>query len=431
MNHHPRLPPCFLPHSKANLCNTLPYLAILILFLRPFDISLTPVRNIGNSLPMFRSRRSVLRQVGLSAIASSLFPSLSRTLPSATFPSLLTLSSVPIRLDRNENPYGPSEKSVAAMQAASNLSYRYPSFELDDLVAKIVSLHSVKPDQVAIGAGSVEILRMVADAFLSPGKTLILASPTFNAVAHFAASLGSQVLAVPLTKTYNHDLDAMMARVDSSTGLIYICNPNNPTGTLTARTDIEAFLRKLPRTPCVLIDEAYHHYVHAAPSAYSSFIDHPVDDDRIIITRSFSKIYGLAGMRIGYAVSSPLLAHRLLERRLPFSVNVLGARAAAAALDDNEHVRLCVKTNTDDRQEFYNEANIRMNRWIDSHTNFVMMKGGLPAQQVLEHFRKHDILLGPPVPEMPQYVRVSLGTPKEMLDFWRVWDTLAPHGMPM
>ena len=334
-------------------------------------------------------------------------------------------------MDRNENAYGPSEKSVSAMQSALNLSNRYPSLEIDELLGKIASLHKVKPAQVTIGAGSIEILRMTAHACLSPGKKLIIASPTFNAMADFATALGAEVVAVPLTKSYAHDLDAMLARTDGSTGLIYICNPNNPTGTLTLRTELESFLRKISGRPCVLIDEAYHHYVQAVPSAYASLIDHPVDDDRVIVARTFSSIYGLAGARVGYAVSSPQLARSLSRGRLPFGVNSMGARASAAALDDTEYVRLSSKRNTDDRQEFFNQANLRMNRWIDSLTNFVMMQGGLPAPQILEHFQKHDILLGPLVSEMPRYVRVSLGTRQEMLHFWKVWDTLPPHGMPM
>jgi histidinol-phosphate aminotransferase len=358
------------------------------------------------------------------------------SLASASLTKALSLSAPelpagPLRLDKNENAYGPSEKSISAMQSVLNLSNRYPSLEIDELVGKIAVLHKVKPEQVTIGAGSIEILRMAAHIFLSPGKKLLIASPTFNVIADFASALRSEVVIVPLTKSYAHDLDAILERANGSTGLIYICNPNNPTGTLTVRTDLEGFLRKIPGRPCVLIDEAYHHYVQGVPSAYTSFIDHPVDDDRVIVARTFSTIYGLAGARVGYAVSSPQFARSLSQGRLPFGVNLMGARAAAAALDDGDYVRLSAKRNTDDRQEFFNQANVRMNRWIDSHTNFVMMKGGLPAPQILEHFQKHNILLGPLVTGMSNYIRVSLGTPKQMLDFWRVWDMLPPHGMPM
>jgi histidinol-phosphate aminotransferase len=370
------------------------------------------------------SRRTILRQVGLSAVASTVSRTVARGSVDAPLPT------GEICLDKNENPYGPSEKALSAMQSAMNLSNRFPSSEIADLVNQIAELHRVKPEQVAPGAGSTEILRMAAAAYLPSGKRLVLASPTFNAIAQFASSFGSEVVAVPLTKTYAHDFDAMLARINSTTGLIYICNPNNPTGTLSHRSDIEEFLRKIPGKLPILIDEAYHQYVNA-PSTYASFIERPVDDDRVIVTRTFSAIYGLAGVRVGYAVSSRQVARDLSQNRLPFSISVLGSRAAAAALGDTDYVSLSARRNTDDRQEFFNQANGRMNRWIDSHTNFVMMKGGLPAQQIIEHFRQHNIFLGPLINEMPKYVHISIGRREEMREFWRVWDMLPPHPMPM
>jgi histidinol-phosphate aminotransferase len=377
------------------------------------------------------SRRTLLRQIGAGTAGAAAIPllpdfCLAERLPS---PEAAARGSL-IRLNKNESAYGPSEKSVAAMQSGLSLSNRYPGSEIDDLTNKIASLHNVKPAQVTLGAGSREILRMAAAAFLRPGKRLVLGSPTFDAIAHFASSSGAEVAAVPLTKTYAHDLDAMLARANASSGLIYICNPNNPTGTLSVRKDIEVFLRKVTVKSPIVIDEAYHEYVSPSP-AYASFLDHPIEDERVIVVRTFSKIYGLAGLRVGYGISSPQLARTLSACQLLFGVNVIGARAAAAALDGLDHVRLSARRNTDDRQEFFNQANARMNRWIDSHTNFVMLKGGLPPQQVVEHFRSNHILLGPLIPEMSKYVRVSLGKPEEMLEFWRVWDMLPPHEMAM
>jgi len=375
------------------------------------------------------SRRALLRQIGVSAVASAAVPALPDLCPPIAR-SAASGESALIRLDKNENAYGPSQKSVEAMQSSLTLLNRYPNSETENLVNKIAGLHNIKAKQVTLGAGSIEILRMAGAAFLRPGKKLILASPTFDAVADIVSNLGAEVVAIPLTKTYAHDLDAMLAHTDASTGLIYICNPNNPTGTLTPRAELETFLRKVGEKSPVIIDEAYHHYVKAIP-AYESFIDHSVDYGHTIVFRTFSNIYGLAGLRVGYAISSPELARSLSANRLQFGINVAGARAAAAALEDPDHVRLSAKRNTDDRQEFFNQANARMNRWIDSHTNFVMLNGGLPPQQIVAHFQKNGILLGPLIHEMPKYVRVSLGTPKEMLEFWRVWDMLPAHDMAM
>jgi histidinol-phosphate aminotransferase len=156
------------------------------------------------------------------------------------------------------------------------------------------------PQQVIIGCGSSEILRMAAIAFSGSGKKVILAHPTFELMAESARRAGAQIISVPLRSDYSHDLDNALSHADATTGLVYICNPNNPTGSLTRRQDLEAFLRELPSTAYVLMDEAYHHYVGGSPE-YASFIDRPVDDPRIVVARTFSTIYGLAGVRIGYA----------------------------------------------------------------------------------------------------------------------------------
>ena len=337
----------------------------------------------------------------------------------------------PIRLDKNENPHGPSPKAREAMQASLSLANRYPSGEYEPLAEQIASLHKIKPDQVTLAAGSREILRMAMAAHLAGGKKLVLASPTFDAIAHFTQLAGVvDVVAVPLNKRYGHDLDAMLARTDASTGLVYICNPNNPTGTLTPRKDLEDFLGKLPSKTAVVIDEAYHEYV-GGTSEYASFIDHPIDDDRTIVVRTFSKIYGLAGLRLGYSASSSRRSRILSSSGLEWGINVIGTQAVAAALDDPDYVRLSAKRNTDDRQEFYNQANARMLGSVGSLTNFVLLKTGRPAQQVLEHFRKNNVFLGPLVPQMGKYVRVSIGTPEDMQEFWRVWDLLPAHRMSM
>src|SRR5439155_16126808 len=151
--------------------------------------------------------------------------------------------------------------------------------------------------------------------FLGSRRGAIVAQPTFEQIRVSAERAGAGVVAVPLRLDYSHDLAAMLTRSDASTGLVYICNPNNPTGTLTPRCDLEAFIRELPETTHVLIDEAYHHYAGTSAD-YASFIDRPIDDGRVIVTRTFSKVYGLAGLRIGYAIASPETVRRLTGCRL-------------------------------------------------------------------------------------------------------------------
>ena len=205
-----------------------------------------------------------------------------------------------------------------------------------------------------------------------------MASPTFEWFAKYSQRSGTKIVTVPLTKTYAHDLDAMFASIGSDHALVYICNPHNPTGTTTRPQDLEAFVRKLPATTRVVVDEAYHHYIR--PSAdYASWLDRSLADPRVIVTRSFSKIHGLAGLRIGYAVAAPQTARLLRLRELEDSVSVVSAKAALIALNDDEHVRTSMARTADDRQEFFNEANARMLRVIDSQTNFVMLNTGGPG----------------------------------------------------
>jgi histidinol-phosphate aminotransferase len=381
-------------------------------------------------LRMSFSRRNLLRSAAASVFAGTTPLLGGLHLASNAVPMSADQPGGLIRLDRNENSYGPPQKAVQAIRASLELCNRYPRGEYEALTEKIACSHNVKQEQVVLGAGSREILWMAATAYLSSGKRLVLASPTFEAVADFAQFGGAEVAAVPLNKKFQHDLDGMLGRAINAGGLIYICNPNNPTGSLTPRKDLEAFLTKLPSRAVVLIDEAYHNYVAATPD-YASFLDHPVHDPRVIVLRTFSKIYGLAGLRVGYAIASPQAVLKLSANRLQWSISVAAARAAAAALEDSAYVRLSAKRNTDDRQEFYNRENAHMLGSIDSHTNFVMMRTGLPSAQVLEHFKKHNVLLGPAIPQMDKYIRVSLGLPEEMREFWRVWDLLPPHPMTM
>lgn len=377
------------------------------------------------------SRRQFLNKLAAGAATGAAIQAFSSlSLADAALVPHVNSPMEPICLSRNENAYGPSKKVLIAMQEASSSGNRYPRTEYDSLLSKIATLHQVKMEQVVLGCGSSEILRMAAAAFLGPGKKLVQASPTFSLPGEFARQIGSEVARVPLNRRHEHDLDAMLTSMSVSTGLVYLCNPNNPTGTLTARKDIENFIRKVPATTVVLIDEAYHHFV-SENSTYASFLDQPMDDPRVIVTRTFSKIYGLAGMRVGYAVAAPEIASRLSKESLQFGMSVVSARAAAIALDDAEYIRMAARRNANDRQEFMNQVNARMLRALDSHTNFVMMEPLRPVDEVLAHLKKNNIIVAPRIPAMDKYISVSLGTPAEMLEFWRVWDLLPPHKMVM
>jgi histidinol-phosphate aminotransferase len=328
-----------------------------------------------------------------------------------------------IRLDRNDNAYGPSREVIDAIHSSIGSVNRYPVSECSSLRKRIADLHHAKPEQVLMGCGSTEILRMAAFAFLGRGKQLIQASPTFEAIENYARAASSDVISVRLTPRFSHDLDGMQARVGPSTTLVYICNPNNPTASLTPRKDVEDFIGKLPASTFVVIDEAYHHYAGQS-GMYGSFIDHPIDNERVIVTRTFSSVYGLAGLRLGYAVAAPNAIQRMRQFATEEDINIVVAQAASAALDDLDGANESVRRNMDDRQEFFNQAMARALKPIDSHANFVMMNTFHPAEDVIEHFRRNNILIGRSFPAMRTYIRISLGRPDEMRRFWAAWDML-------
>ena len=380
------------------------------------------------------SRRTLFRQIGAGAAATVGLPSLARGSALERAGDLLEVrhAGAPVRLHKNENAYGPPSIAIAAMGSASaTVANRYPEAADEALRQKLAELHSVAPAQIVLGCGSSDVLCRAVTAFLGPRRNAIVAQPTFGLIERRARRAGSDVVAVPLRADFSYDLDVMRSHADARTGLVYICNPNNPTGSLTRRRDLDAFIEKLPATVHVIIDEAYHPYVGAS-SEHASFLDRPSGNSRVIVTRSFSTIHGLAGLRVGYAVAAPETAAVLSELGSPIAVNAVAALAASAALDGVEHVRASARRNADERQEFCNQANARMLRTIDSHANFVMLGTGLPAVAIVEHFRKNGVLVPAPFPPLDKYIRVSLGTPAEMREFWRVWDLMPMHhGMTM
>jgi histidinol-phosphate aminotransferase len=374
------------------------------------------------------SRRNLLAQIGGIAAAAA-FPVSSEISGKPLAASREVAKTGSIHLDRNENAYGPSQEACAAIcESAASLNL-YPT-QADDLRGTIAAHHKVQPEQVVLGCGSREVLRMAAGAFLGPKDRLILASPSFDRIMLDAKTNGAEVIEIPLRKNYSHDLAAMLERTEGGAGIVYICNPNNPTGTLTERQEIERFLERLPGSFRAVIDEAYHQYAGSSV-AYASFLDKPSGNKQTIVTRTFSKVHGLAGVRVGYGISDAETARKLRAGGLEFAASRPGILAAKAALGATQHIELCVKKNTDDRQEFFNQVNARMLRALDSHTNFVCLNVMRTAGQVVEHYRNNGIVLSPPIPAMPTYLRVALGTAQEMHEFWRVWDLLGPHPMKM
>ncbi|HXE89547.1 MAG TPA: aminotransferase class I/II-fold pyridoxal phosphate-dependent enzyme [Terriglobales bacterium] len=333
----------------------------------------------------------------------------------------------PIRLNSNENAYGPLPSVLEAMRGAARVASIYPFQRDDEYMEKVARFHGVERERVIAGCGSTEILRMAACAFAGAGRRIIVPTPTFEAILEYARAEEGQVETVPLTTNYAHDLEEMLERVHAKekppAGLVYICNPNNPTASLTPRGAIEDFLRRLPRETHVLIDEAYHHFAVGA-AGYTSFLERPVDDARVIVARTFSKIYGMAGLRLGYGVGAPEAIQKMRRYRLWDSANGIALECAMAALDDREGLAAAARRIAQDHTDFETEAKRRNVSFIPSFTNFFMVECGRPVRAVMAHFAKQGILIGRPFAGLETMARISLGTPEEMKAFWRAWDTL-------
>ena len=304
---------------------------------------------------------------------------------------------------------------------------RLPTAEAELLARRLAAVHLTTPDRMVVGPGSSAILRGCVALSSGPDAEVIMAEPGFEAIGQYAHALGMKVHGVALDRRYRHDLAAMRRAITARTRIIYICNPNNPTGTSTARSEIDSLLSQVPANVRIIIDEAYHPYANAR-TRDGSFIARPANHPGVIVTRTFSNAYGLAGARIGYAYASPEVAADISALGLSQDIAVQTFRAANAALDDPQYVAAIAEKNRDARQEFMNQALTRGLKPIDSEANFVLLYID-DCLEVAEHFRRHGIMVAANFSGLAQSIRVTLGSAEEMKQFWRVLDrkaTLAP-----
>jgi histidinol-phosphate aminotransferase len=373
---------------------------------------------------MSLSRRSFLGSLGAGTAAAALqIPFVGAGIAVAGTTSTSRSGKTGARLDSNENAYGLSPRMRQAIQEAIGQAHRYPDAARREFLELVAQKHRVSAEQVLLGCGSVELLQGAARAFTGPKKKLITASPTFEVIGKSAEALGAQVARVPLTKDFAHDLTAMRDQMTEDTGLVYICNPNNPTASLTPRKDLDAFISKLPSQTYVLIDEAYHHYATDSRD-YLSFLDRPADTDRVIVLRTFSKVYALAGMRLGYGIG-PRRAIESMRGTVGWeNANIAVLRAAIVGLEDEGAMQLSVRRNAADRAEFMKQAHLRKLSPIPSYGNFAMMDVGRPVPEVIEQLKKKAVHVGRPFPPLNTHLRVSFGRPEDMKAFWAAWDQL-------
>src|SRR5258707_780311 len=373
---------------------------------------------------MSLSRRSLLGSLGAGTAAAALqIPFAEVGIALARTTSTSRAGKTGARLDSNENAYGLAPRVRQAIQEAIGQAHRYPDSARQEFLEMVAQRHHVSTEQVLLGCGSVELLQGAARAFTGPKKKLIMSSPTFEVLGKSAEVMGAQVARVPLTKDFAHDIPAMREQITEETGLVYICNPNNPTASLTPRKDLDALVSKLPSQTYVLIDEAYHHYATDSRD-YVSFLDRPAESDRVIVLRTFSKVYALAGMRLGYGIGSHAAIVRMREAVGKENADVAVLRGAIAALEDDSGMQLSVRRQAADRAEFMKQAHLRKLSPIPSYGNFAMMDVSRPVPGVIEQLKKKAVHVGRPFPPLDTHLRVTFGRPEDMKAFWAAWDRL-------
>jgi histidinol-phosphate aminotransferase len=321
-----------------------------------------------------------------------------------------------VHLCFNENPYGPSEKTSRAIRDSISVAGRYPAdLSYDGLKAQLGKFHGLTADNILAGAGSTEILKVCDDLFLQSKPHLVVAETTYDAVYQYAVNSRAGVTKVPLTKDQRHDLPAMTAAITPETGLVFICNPNNPTATIVTKDEMQRFMDRIPESVTVLVDEAYSHF--AGPD-YESAIRYVKEGRNVVVARTFSKAYGLAGMRIGYGVAPAAIMDSMRPYGLDFNLSVPAVAAAETAIEDTQYLDKVVKANDLQRRTFYSEMRMAGFEVIPSHANFVMVDIRREVAPVIEEFWKRKILVGREFPPMTKFLRVSLGTDDEMKRFY-------------
>lgn len=320
-----------------------------------------------------------------------------------------------VKLASNENPLGPSPKAIAAMQRALAELHRYPDsagYRLKHALAKKLSDErgaQVVPEQLVLGNGSNEILVMVMRTIAQPGCNVVIGWPSFVVYPTAAQAAGLEVRAVPLVE-HRYDVGAMLARVDANTRAFIVGHPNNPTGTHLPRADLERIAKALPKSTLLVVDEAYVEYADADDYVSGLRFDQP----NVLVLRTLSKAYGLAGMRLGYGVGDKAFIAYLNRVREPFNVNALALVGGEAALDDHEFVQHAVALNRKERARVAAALAALGLGVAPSQGNFLLVDFGVPALPIYEAILRRGVILRPMLPyDLPNSLRVSIGTEAE------------------
>jgi histidinol-phosphate aminotransferase len=353
------------------------------------------------------SRRQFARLLGISAAVTAFRPPIS--LAAET-----TSSTSVVRLSANENPYGPSARAREAMHEAFSLAWRYPDEQNQLLIDSLAKLNGVARDQILLGDGSSEILEICAAAFTDKSRKLVAADPTFEAILNNAGAGGAEVVKVPLTTTsYTHDLSRMGEATNG--GLIYICNPNNPTASITPKAELRAFISQTAPETTILVDEAYFHF--ADSPEYESVIPLVRDHANLIVARTFSKIYGMAGLRCGYCIAQKETIDRMRPHQMWDSVNCMALAAANVSIGDVDQVTNGRRRNSETRAFTVAQLDSLGYKSIPSEANFIMVDVKRPVVPMIQALQQKNVHVGRLFPALPNHMRVTIGKKNEMEAF--------------
>lgn len=327
------------------------------------------------------------------------------------------------KLASNENPYGSSPKVAEYLRSKAAQFEIYPDAYTAGLRSKLAEFHQIETNEILFGNGSDEIVTMISRALLQPGNNTVMASVTFPQYAHNAKIEGAEIREVDLLENGDHDLEGFLKVIDEDTSIIWVCNPNNPTGNVLSSNTIKDFLNRVPKTALVVLDEAYVEYVDD-PSQQDA-IQWIYEYDNLIVLRTFSKAYGLASFRIGYGVANADVVTELNKVRNPFNNSSLALAAAEVALADQQFLANCVTKNTEERKRYVEYATKHSLALYPSATNFVLLAVPGDADEVCEILLQNGFivrsgnLLG-----TPGYIRVTIGTHEQNTGFFKAFDRL-------
>jgi len=320
-----------------------------------------------------------------------------------------------VKMASNENPLGPSPSALAEMTRALNKVALYPDGSCYSLRKAVAKHWGVGEDQLIFGCGSDEIIHYIGLAFLTEGDETIQAHPTFVQYEACATLCDCKVHKVPL-KNYTHDLEAMAERINARTKLIFIANPNNPTGTMNTRAEVEKLLSRVPERCLVVLDEAYYEYVERPD--YPDALKLIAEGANVIALRTFSKIYGLAGLRIGYGIARPDIIKYLEQVRAPFNVNSIAQAGAIASLADPQQVARSRKVNSEGKRYLYREFDRLGLKYAPTEANFIFVDVGRDSVYVFKELLKRGVIVRTgDIFDMPTHIRVTIGTAEQNARF--------------